>query len=112
MKNKNFIFSIALFLSIFIILVSCKQQKTEWKGTTEEVDGVTVVKNPNEPMYGEDILILEEELTIGVAEGAEEYMFLDAREVAVDNRERIFVTDLRGVHIKVFDKFGNFITII
>jgi hypothetical protein len=90
----------------------CSSQKTEWQGTIEEIDGVTVVKNPKEPMYGEDVFELEEELSIGVAEGAEEYMFLDIREVVVDNKECIFVSDGRGVYIKVFDKFGNYITTI
>jgi hypothetical protein len=32
----------------------CSSQKTEWHGTIEEADGVTVVKNPKEPMYGEE----------------------------------------------------------
>jgi hypothetical protein len=63
-------------------------------------------------MYGQEVFSLEEELSIGVAEGAEEYMFQDAREVVVDNSERIFVSDLRGVHIKVFDESGNFLKTI
>lgn len=112
MKNKTLIFSIILLFFGFNIFISCKQQKAEWKGTVEEVDGVIVVKNPKEPMYGEEILSLEEELSIGVAEGAEEYMFLDIREVAIDNKECIFVSDFRSVHIRVFDKSGNYITTI
>ena len=112
MKNKTLVVQFVLFLFLSFLLVSCGQQKTKWKGMIEEENGITVVKNPKEPMYGEDIFMLEEELSIGVAEGAEEYMFLDAREVAVDNRERIFVSDRRGFHIKVFDKFGNYITTI
>ena len=74
MGNKTKIFSIAILLCALIMLVCCSQQKTEWKGTIEEVDGVTVVKNPKEPMYGEDAISLEEELSIGEAEGREEYM--------------------------------------
>ena len=61
-----------LLLIFSILLISCSQQKTGWKGTIEEIDGVTVVKNPIEPMYGEDVFSLEEELTIGEAEGREE----------------------------------------
>jgi len=101
-----------MLICLLSLFFCCSSQKAEWQGTTEEVDGVTVVKNPKEPMYGEDVFILEEELSIGDVEGKEEYMFLDAREVAVDNRERIFVSDIRGIHIKVFDKFGNYITTI
>jgi len=104
--------SLVLILLVSIMVSSCKSQKAEWKGTVEEVDGVTVVKNTKEPMYREEVFSLEEELSIGAAEGAEEYLFLNAYEVAVDNRERIFISDLRGVHIKVFDKFGNYITTI
>ena len=65
MKNKTKIVSIALFLSVIILLVSCEKQKAEWKGIVEEVDGVTIVKNPNKPYYGELTLDLEEDLVIG-----------------------------------------------
>ena len=56
---------IILLLPVFIILASCGQQKTEWQGTIEEGDGVTVVKNPKEPMYTGDVLSLEEDLVLG-----------------------------------------------
>lgn len=112
MKNKNFIFSIALFLSVFIILVSCGKQKAEWKGTIEVVDGVTVVKNPTEPMYGEDVFSLEEELSIGEAEGREEYMFSQVRDIEVDETGRIYVLDTKEVNMKVFDQGGNYIRTI
>jgi hypothetical protein len=97
---------------IFSLFFCCNSQKAEWQGTIEEVDGVTIVKNPKEPMYGEDVLKISEELSIGVAEGAEEYMFQDVREVEVDDSERILVSDRRGFHIKVFDKFGKYIKTI
>jgi hypothetical protein len=112
--NMNIKIIYLSFVIPFLIIscISCSQQKTEWQGSIEVVDGVTVVKNPKEPMYKEDVFSLEEELSIGVAEGAEEYMFLDARKVVVDNSERIFVSDFRSVHIRVFDKFGNYVTTI
>jgi len=112
MKNKNFIFSIALFLSIFIILFSCGKQKAKWQGTIEVVDGMTVVKNPKEPMYGEDVFILEEELSIGEAEGREEYMFSQIRHITISEDERIFVLDSKEDHIKAFDKEGKYLKTI
>lgn len=112
MRNKKFIFSIALFLSIFLILVSCSKQKAAWKGTIEEIDGVTVVKNPKDPMYGEEVFILEEELSIGDVEGPEEYMFSRIRSLAVDNGERIYVLDAKEAHVKVFDQLGKYIRTI
>ena len=112
MKNKNKIISIVIFLSVFMMLVSCVKQKAEWKGIIEEVDGVTVVKNPKEPMYGEEVCSLEEELSFGEAEESEEYMFSQIRGIAVDDEEKIYVLDVREAHIKVFDKNGDYIMTI
>ena len=64
MKNKNQIASIILFLSVFMMLVSCQQQKAEWKGTIEEVDGVMVVKNPETPIKETIVLEVEKILEI------------------------------------------------
>ena len=112
MKANIKVFSIALFLSFFMMLVSCGKQEAEWKGTIEEVDGVTVVKNPKEPMYEKDVFSLEEELSIGEAEGEEEYMFSEMGQIAVDKNERIYVRDRREQHIKVFDKDGKYLMTI
>lgn len=94
------------------MLVSCGKQKAEWKGTIEEENGVIVVKNPKEPMYAEDMFNLEEELSIGETEGREEYMFSLIHSIAVDERERIYVLDIKEAHIKVFDWDGNYIRTI
>ena len=107
MNNKTKVVSIILFLSVFILLVSCQQQKVEWKGTIEEINEITVVKNPKEPMYGEDVFSLEEELSIGGVEDREEYTFSKIGPLAVDEDERIYVRDRQEQHIKVFDKDGK-----
>jgi len=112
MSTKNSVASIVLFLSVFMMLVSCGKQHSEWKGTIKEVDGVTVVKNPKEPIYGEDVFSLEEELSIGEAEGREEYMFSGIRSMAVDDAGRIYVLDRKETHVKVFDRDGTYIRTI
>jgi len=112
MKNKTKIFSTALFLSVIILLVSCGKQKAAWKGTIADVDGVTVVKNPKQPMYGEEVFSLEEELSIGEVGGREEYMFSETGTIAVDDEERIYVSDRKETHIKVFDKDGVYLMTI
>ena len=109
MKTKTNINPIILLLPVFIILVSCGQQKAEWKGTIEEKNGVTVVKNPKGPIYSEDIFGLEEELSIGESEGREEYMFSQARDIEVDKIGRIYVLDTKEANVKVFDEKGNYI---
>jgi len=65
MKNTTKIISIIIFLSASLMLVSCGKQKTEWKGAIEEENGVTVIKNQKEPLYGEIKFELEEDLSIG-----------------------------------------------
>ncbi|MDH5468632.1 MAG: 6-bladed beta-propeller [Candidatus Aminicenantes bacterium] len=109
MKSKTKVIPAVLFLSVIIMLVSCGKQKSEWKGTIEEADGVTVVNNPKEPIYSENAVSLEEELSIGEAEGRKEYMFSQVRSIAVDDEENIYVLDRKEVHIKVFDKDGEYL---
>ena len=109
MKNKTYLVSIVLIISAFILLASCQNQKAEWKGTIEDVDGVTIVKNPKEPMYGEDVCVIEEELSIGEAEGREEYMFSEVQSIATDDNERIYVLDYKENNVKIYNKNGKFV---
>jgi len=109
MKNKTKVISVVLFLSVVIIFVSCGNQKAEWKGTIEEENGVTVVKNPKEPMFGEDIFSLEEELSIGGQDKGTDYVFEYVRTIRVDDEENIYVLDMRANSVKVFDKNGKHI---
>ncbi len=112
MRIKNGFASIVLFLSVFMILASCGKKKSEWKGTIEEKNGVTVVKNPKEPIHGQDIFSMEEELSIGEVEGREEFMFSAIRSIAVDEAGRIFVLDREDPHLRVFDQNGAFLRTI
>jgi len=112
MKNKSNLISIVIIIPVLIMLAACRTQKTKWKGTIEEENGVTIIKNPKEPVYGEDVLSLEEELTIGEAEGSEEYMFSQIRSMVVDDAGRIYVLDWKEIHVKVFDHNGTYIRTI
>jgi len=112
MSTKNSVASIVFFLSAFLILASCGKQHSEWKGTIEEINGVTVVKNPKEPIHAEDIFSLEEELSIGEVEGREEYMFAGIRSMVVDDAGRIYVLDRKDPHLRVFDRNGAYIKTI
>jgi hypothetical protein len=112
MRIKAIAVSSILFISVFMLLVSCGKEKAKWKGTIEEENGITVVRNPKEPMYGEDVLSLEEELSIGEKEGSEEYMFSQIIDLGVDDGERIYILDFQEAHIKVFDKKGEYLRTI
>ena len=112
--NSKKLISFSTLLGIFIICssFSCKQQSTEWKGTIEDENGVAIIMNPKEPIYSEEVFSIEEDLSIGVSEGPEEYMFSKIRSVVVDEQERIYVLDSREKHIKVFDSDGVYVTTV
>lgn len=101
-----------IFVGILIFCTVCSQDKTLWRGTIEEAGGVSVVKNPKEPLYGEEALILEEELTIGEVDGREEYMFQQIYNIAVSDRGDIYVLDYKAQHVKVFDQNGLYLRTI
>jgi len=112
MKYKSFIFPTIVFLWMIFIFASPVQQKASWKGTMEEIDGVMVVKNPKEPIYEEDVFHLEEEWSIGEEGKGDEYIFSEARDIAVDAEGKIYVLDTREAHIRVFDTNGKHIKTI
>ncbi|MDH5467279.1 MAG: 6-bladed beta-propeller [Candidatus Aminicenantes bacterium] len=111
-KSKTNVISIVILFSAFFLFVSCGQQKTEWKGTVEEENGITVVKNPKEPMYGEDAISLEEELSIGSTEEREEYMFGYTVSIAVNDNGDIYILDIQQKNIRVFDRDGKYLKTI
>lgn len=110
-KNIYFIVSIGLLFSIFIIFRSFGQQEAIWKGTIEKAESVTVVKNPNEPLYGEITFDLKEDLSIG-SEEDENYMFYSLVGTAVDSKDNIFVLDEGECRIQKFDKKGTYLQTI
>ena len=93
------------------MLVSFGGQKAEWKGKIEIEDGIKVIKNPAEPLYGEIKLELEEDLSIGNEED-ENYLFYQARDIQVDTDGNIYVLDRGNHRLQVFDKDGKYLRTI
>jgi hypothetical protein len=111
MKSETKIVSLVLSLSVCMLLFSFGHQKAEWKGKIEIEDGVKVIKNPAESLYGEITLELEEDLSIG-NEDDENYMIYGLVALAVDSEENIFVLDGGNYRIQKFDKSGNYLQTI
>ncbi|MBU4202623.1 MAG: hypothetical protein KKD59_01480 [Acidobacteria bacterium] len=78
---------------LLLTLIGCNQQKSAWKGSTENVDGVTIVKNPKKPIYGPEKIQLQEILTIGKEEGDENTMFWGSLLVRTDDELNIYISD-------------------
>jgi len=109
MKNLTKYKYAILLVFIFVLAETCKKDVNVWRGTIEFDEGITVVKNPKEPMYGEDVFRMEEELSIGEAEGKEEYMFSQIIDIGVDDDENMYILDFLEAHIKVFNKSGEYL---
>jgi len=110
MKLRVLYLSIIL-LSFVIVQIHGHAQDVKWKGTIEEEDGVKVIINPNEPLYGEIEFLLEQDLSIGNEED-ENYLFYKARGIQVDNKGMIYVLDSGNHRIQKFDHYGNYVQTI
>ena len=108
MKRFKSLYSIfLLIISVFITVSACRNQKKEWKGTITVENGVTVVQNPKEPIYGEAVFSIEEDLSIGESKGEGDYLFSAIRWITVDGAGNIYVLDMKENHVLVFDPTGE-----
>lgn len=109
--NKKFHGGVIFCLvTIFTVMIGSGMDQAKWRGTIEEVAGVTVIKNPKEPIFNENIFELKEELVIkGADADLEEEMFQDITAIAVDKEQNIYALDGKAANVKVFDKTGSFL---
>lgn len=110
MKVK--IVSLALFISTFLVTLSCTQNETLWKGKIEYENGIEVINNPINPIYKKEVFSLEEDLSIKQPEGIDQYIFSEISSIAVDDIGGIFILDRKEANVKIFDKEGTFIRTI
>jgi len=103
----------AIFIACSFTLPQAKEnQKPEWKGKIETENGVLVIKNPASPLYPADIFRLEEEFSLGKAEGEEAYLFSRINGLDVDDDGNLYVLDYRSAQVRVFDDRGVFLRTI
>lgn len=107
MKRKTKVISIVFCFSVFLMLISCQEKKTEWKGQMRTEEGITAIENPKAPMYEKPVLTLSEDLRIGEEEDRPEYLFFKISSIAIDREGNIYVADEGEKHIKVFNREGE-----
>ena len=107
--RSNAIF--VLCISCFYILC-CRQQASRWEGQIEVQNGITVVKNPMNPMNSGEVVTLEEELTIGNDNEKSGHFFSRINDIEVDEDGLIYLIDGADSTIRVFDKDGDFLRTI
>jgi len=109
--------SIPCFLVLtltLIFLTSCgeKELKEEYPAEISIVEGVKKVSNPVFPKQGTVHYLMEEELSIGVMEGDEEYMLNQPQEIKIDQNGNIYVLDWGDACINVYDENGIYLRTI
>ena len=116
MKSRIKTFGIGiLFSAIFFVAIALlettasAEQKPQWKGTIIKEGDVTVVKNPKEPLYKENILSLSQDFSLGGPAAEDPYSFSNIRTFTVDETQNIYVLDDKEAHIKVFDNNGKYL---
>lgn len=110
--NKNLIrISFSVWIVISLLIISCKTQKKEWEGAAGEENGIAVIHNPKKPYFGELVLELEEDLSIG-SEEDNNYLFHRVRALAVDSEKNIYVVDMGNYRVQMFDLNGRYLRTI
>ena len=110
---KNFqSMTMTCILTFVLFTFACQNQKSQWKGTISTENGVTIVQNPKQPIYGEDALVLEEDLSIGDSQDQGDYIFSRIRSLTVDEAGNIYVLDSKENHVLAFDGTGKYLRTI
>ena len=107
MREVRAFFTLCLILC-FPLSIHWFQKNGQWKGSVKTEQGVTIVKNPIEPMFDENILEFKEELLIPESDG-KNYIFVKPSSLVVDENNNIYVLDSRGANIKVFNEYGKYL---
>lgn len=110
--NRKLLPLLLVIIAAFFIMVfwtdGSAGQTAQWKGKIEIVDGVKVVHNPREPLYGDIKLDLVEDLKIGGGDDPN-YLFYRVRGIDVDKDGNIYVADMSNFRVQKFDKNGKYL---
>ena len=115
MKAKTKIILMGILISLCFGLFSCGAPEGKWKGTIEEKDGVTWVKNPQEGIWDEvenHEISTQKELQIGQLDGPEEYLFSYISDIAVNSKGDIYVADRHWAEIRKYSQDGEYLMTI
>jgi hypothetical protein len=105
MKTRFKISFLILIFSFFI--QSCAKKEKEARYELREINGIKVIHNFKSDIFRPIRFV--EDLSIGVQEGDENYMFSDPGDMDSDSQGNIYVLDYKEVTIKKYDSRGNHI---
>jgi hypothetical protein len=108
MKTGAF-FAAILFTCLFVSGFAGQAGPPGWKGTIATENGIKVVKNPAEPLYGDFAFDLEEDLAIGGDPAKEDYYLPKGGSLSVDSEGNLYLSPFGGDLIRMYDRAGKFL---
>lgn len=106
--NRYRWFLCIIFL-LLLVCAHCRRESPE-QVISEVVDGVTVVKNSGQPVFGDFSFDLREDLVIGGDYTDDNYYFaLRPPHVEVDDQGNIYVVDYSNTRIQKYDRSGRYL---
>jgi hypothetical protein len=108
-RNIAISLSLSLFLFNLVLSAPAQSQKPAWKGKVETENGVKVIKNPADPLYGEFAFDLERDLVLGGDPSKELSYFPNGATMSVDREGNLYVADMGNRRVQMFDKTGAFV---
>jgi len=92
-------------------LPSRQNPASAWKGSVVTENGVRVVKNPGEPLYGEFAFQLQEDLKIGDP-ARDAYYFPKGLALTVDDKGNLYAADYGNKRVQMYDRSGRYLRTI
>lgn len=121
-KNKEINYSVRKLLFLVLVLtifalgnIIRGDYKPNSSSSADSIQEAEIVKNPETPLLEpgqRKKLVFEENLTIGVSEGDENYMFGQSLYVNIDEEGCFYVTDWDRKHIRKFGPDGKYLLTI
>jgi hypothetical protein len=107
MKRK--VLFLGLVGSLFyLVIINGHSSPQKWAGSIETKDGVKIISNPDQPVFGDVRYDLEEVWVLG-KEKNENDLFASIYDVQVDAQGNIYVSDIRDRRVKKFNAEGKYL---
>jgi len=82
-----------------------------WKGVVTTEEGIKLVRNPRDPLYGEFAFQLQEDLKIGDPT-RDDYYFPRGVSIAVDREGNLYAADFGNKRVQMYDRSGRYLRTI
>ena len=107
--KKAAVYSLVMGILALGLCFAGQKGPAGWKGTIATENGIKVVRNPAEPLYGTFAFDLEENLAIGGDPIKEDYYFPKGAAVRPDEKGNLFVADFGNKRVQMYDRAGRFV---